>query len=89
MDTHSSGNCHAQAHRILEGLHLQTGSLCNCPSLIPSLVILGTPESQAITRLTLAYCLPVAYMGQQNSHGTKSNKGFGSKMPFHVGIETD
>lgn len=61
MDTQSSGKCHAQPHQILEGFNLQTGSVCNCPSLIPILVILGTPESQAYhqayTRLLFTGCL--------------------------------
>lgn len=59
--TQSSGKCHAQAHKTLGRFNLQTGSWCNCPSLIPILVVLGTPESpahhHAYTSLRFTSCL--------------------------------
>lgn len=66
-------------HQILGRLNLQAGSLCNCPSLISILVILALS-----LRLITSLLLPVAHMGQQNSHVTKSNMAFGFKMPFRV-----
>lgn len=62
-DMQSSANCHAETHEILGGLNLRKGSLRTCPRLIAML---------DVTRLTLADCLPGAYLGQRNSHATQS-----------------